>query len=342
MHRRVLLPVLSLVFLTLPLFAATADPAFLGVTTVAASDKAHDLLKNPGGIAVVHSTGDLIVADRGHHRILRITPSGQAWLLAGSGKPGLVDGRGGQAQFNEPRGVAVDDARNVIYVADSGNHAIRSVTFDGVVTTVAGSGRPDDKDGIGTQAAFKQPCGIVVDATGMIFVADTGNSRIKRITATGVVTTIAGDVHEGLADGPANKAQFKQPEGIALAAAGALYIADTKDNVIRRLQGSVVSTIAGTGHGGNVDGAASVAEFKAPSAITANEAGNLYIADPANHSIRRIAINGAVTTITGSGKAGFADGTLGMALFREPGGVAFAGALYVADSGNDAIRRIDA
>lgn len=336
MRTRVLLSVLSffaVVFSPATLHAAPNEPLFLKVTTIAAADKAHDLLKSPAGIAIVHGTGDLLVADRAHHRIVRITPGGDVWLLAGSGKPGLVDGAGGQAQFNEPRGIAIDEGRKLIYVADSGNHVIRSVTFDGVVKTIAGTGRPDD---------FKQPCGIAVDGAGTVYVADTGNSRIRQITAAGMVTTIAGDVHEGLADGPAGKAQFKQPEGITVAPDGALCIADTKNNVVRRLQNGVVSTFAGTGHGGFVDGSATVAEFKAPSGITCDEAGNLYVADTANHALRHIALNGTVMTLAGSGKAGFADGSLATALFREPAGIVFAGALYVADGGNDAVRRIDA
>ncbi|MGH7485335.1 MAG: gluconolaconase, partial [bacterium] len=174
------------------------------MSTVVASDKAHDLLKAPASVAIVRSTGDVIVADTAHHRILRIAPAGDVIVLAGSGKPGHADGIGVQAQFKEPEGVAVDDMRGVIYVADSGNHLVRSVTFGGAVATLAGSGRPEDKDGPGAEAGFKQPSGIAVDATGMIVVADGGNSRIKQVTPAGQVTTIAGDVHAGFADGPAN------------------------------------------------------------------------------------------------------------------------------------------
>lgn len=117
----------------------------------------------------------------------------------------------------------------------------------------------------------------------MIWVADTGNNRLRQVTPEGVVTTVAGIAHEGLADGRADMAQFKQPEGITIGPDGALYIADTKNNVIRRLYDSTVTTIAGTGRGGSTNGMGGIAEFKEPSGITCDEAGDLYVADAQNH-----------------------------------------------------------
>lgn len=152
--RYVLVSVLSIFAAVSALATSLASPTFLKTVTVAASDKAHDVLKSPVAVAVDRLTGEMVVADRLHHRIVRVTATGQVQPLAGTGAPGRIDGTGAQAQFKEPCGVAVDATRRLIYVADSGNHVIRSVTFDGLVGTLAGSGQPDDHDGAGTQAGF--------------------------------------------------------------------------------------------------------------------------------------------------------------------------------------------
>jgi sugar lactone lactonase YvrE len=318
-------------------FSVSAPPAFSRVTTLAASDKAHDLLKSPAGVAVITATGTVVVTDRAHHAVKLISPIGQVTTLAGSGKPGLVDGTGRQAEFKDPGGVAVDEARNLVYVADSGNHVLRRITFDGIVSTVAGSGRPEDVDGVGARAGFKQLAGLAIDANGTLYVADTGNNKIKRVTPEGVVSTLAGIAHGGLADGPLASALFKQPEGIAVSRSGAIYVADTKNNVLRKIENGIVSTLAGTGHGGAVNGSAAVAEFNAPAGIAVDEADTVYVADSGNNTIRSVA-NGVVSTLAGSPKAGLADGSPSTALFSAPQGIASAGALYVADSGNDALR----
>jgi|GEM_PF-336589 len=315
-------------------FTLLPDPPFAKVSTLAASDKGHDLFKDPSGVAVIPSTGAVVIADRSHHQVAVVAPNGAITVLAGSGKAGLADGAGAQAKFKEPSGIAVDDTRQFIYVADSGNNVIRRITYDGAVTTFAGSGRDDD---------FKQPAGLAVDAAGNVYVADTGNSRIRVITPQGAVTTIAGGTHDGLGDGAAAQALFKQPEGIAVDAAGTVFVADTKNHVIRKIQNGLVSTIAGTGHGGYADGAGSLAEFKEPSGISVDDAGILYVADTKNHLIRRISPNGTgvnVSTLAGTGKSGLVDGDPAVAQFNQPAGIAFASALYVVDTGNDALRVI--
>jgi RHS repeat-associated protein len=311
-------------------FTLLPDPPFAQVTTLAASDKAHDVFKDPSGVAVIPSTGAVLITDRSHHQIKVVAPNGQVLVLAGSGKPGLADGLGAQAAFKEPRGIAVDDTRKVIYIADTGNNVIRRITYDGTVTTFAGSGRDDD---------FKQPVGLAVDTAGNVYVADTGNSRIRVISPQGAVTTIAGGSHEGFADGSAAQALFKQPEGVAVDASGAIFVSDTMNNVIRKIQSGLVSTIAGTGHGGYADGAGSIAEFKQPSGISVDDAGTLYIADVKNNLIRRIS-SGVVSTLAGIGKSGLVDGDPASAEFNQPAGIAFASALYIADTGNDALRVI--
>ncbi|MCI0479044.1 Ig-like domain-containing protein, partial [Candidatus Uhrbacteria bacterium] len=323
-------------------FTLGATPSFVRVTTLATSDKAHDVFKEPSGNFVFVSSGATYVADRKHHQIKLVRADGSVVVVAGSGKSGFVDGPALEARFAEPRAVAVDAARNVLYIADTQNHVIRAMSLDGsLVATIAGSGRPEDRDGTGAQAGFKQPSGLAIDAAGNLYVADTGNDKIKKMTPDGQVTTVAGAGRPGLGDGPALSALFKGPSGIAVNAAGGVYIADTQNHMIRKFENGSVTTIAGTGHGGFVDGAAAIAEFKEPAALAFDENGDLLVADAKNHVIRKVGIasgNAAVTTIAGSGKPGFTDGDPDAALFHEPSAIDVQGAVYVADTKNDAIR----
>jgi RHS repeat-associated protein len=318
-------------------FALLADPVFGRVTTRAASDSGHDVFKRPYGPAVLLPSGSLYVADSAHHQIRLVTANGVVALAAGTGKPGLVDGPAVQAQFKEPRGAVFDATRRLLYIADSGNHVIRILAGDGTVSTFAGSGRPESNDGNGKQAGFKDPSGLALDASGNLYVADSGNSRIRKVTPAGVVTTVAGGLHAGLADGPAAQSLLSQPEGVAIGPAGTLYIADTKNNLIRKLENGMVTTLAGTGHGGLVDGSLANAELKEPSGIAVDAAGNVYVADAKNHAIRRVTAT-AVTTIAGTGKPGFRDGDGATAQLQEPSGIALEGTLFVADTKNDALR----
>jgi RHS repeat-associated protein len=166
------------------------------------------------------------------------------------------------------------------------------------------------------------------------------NSRIRIISPQGAVTTIAGGTHEGFADGTASQALFKQPEGVAVDALGAIFVSDTKNNAIRRIQNGIVSTLAGTGHGGYADGNGTLAEFKEPSGISVDDADTLYVVDTKNNLVRRVALTGVVSTIAGTGKSGLADGDPAVAQFNQPSGIAFASEIYVADTGNDALRLI--
>jgi sugar lactone lactonase YvrE len=320
---------------TLP-FTLLADPPFITVVTKAASDKAHDVLKQPAGVAAVAS-GLLYAADTMHHQIISIAPTGQMLVIAGTGKPGATDGVANQAQFKEPGAVAVDSIRSGIYIADTGNNVIRKLTFDGVVTTFAGSGRGESRDGSGSLAGFKAPSGIAVDTAGNVYVADMGNDQVRKITPAGVVTTIAGGTHGGFADGSAAQSLFAQPRGVACSSSGAVFIADSGNNRIRKIENGTVTTIAGTGHGDFSDGSAAIAEFKNPSGIVADDGGNLYIADAGNNAIRKIA-GGIVSTVSGSGKGRYTDGAVATAEFNSPIGIAIEGAIFVADSKNDALR----
>ncbi|HYU26444.1 MAG TPA: SMP-30/gluconolactonase/LRE family protein, partial [Thermoanaerobaculia bacterium] len=310
-------------------FTLAPDTAFVRVTTLVASDEAHDVLKNPAAVAIITASGTAVVADTAHHRVLTVSAAGQVTVLAGSGTPGFADGTGAQAQFKEPAGIAIDETRKIVYVADTSNNAIRAVTYDGRVSTL-----------VGAQAGLKKPLGLAVDSAGTIYVADSGNDSIKAVTPAGAVTTFAGGMLNGFADGAAAQALFKNPGGVAVSSDGVLFVADSDNNRIRKIDHGIVSTIAGTGHGGFVDGSSAMAELKQPAGVAVDDAGNVYVADSGNDAIRKIA-NGTVTTLAGTGNPGFADGSLASARFKEPSGIAFAGAIFVADSGNDALRIID-
>ena len=274
------------------------------------------------------------------------------------GGPGSVDGTGSAARFNYPDGAAVDGAGNV-YVADTGNHTIRKVTLAGVVTTFAGNagniGSTDAPAGPATAARFNNPQGVAVDAAGNVYVADTGNHTIRKITPGGVVSTVAGLANfSGSFDGTGSAARFYLPAGIAIDAAGAnVYVGDTRNSTIRKIVTAtgVVSTIAGAasniGFRDAPVGPGSVARFDTPEGVAVDGAGNVYVADSGNHTIRKIVLaTGVVSTYAGSaGTIGSADAPFGpatAATFDSPLGVAVdaAGNVYVADTANHTIRKI--
>jgi sugar lactone lactonase YvrE len=255
------------------------------------------------------------------------------------GKLGFADGIGGDAEFCFPNGIASDAAGN-LYVADTANDRIRKITPAGEVSTIAG-GVHGFADGIGGDARFKLPSGIASDAAGNLYVADTANDRIRKITPAGEVSTLAGDEY-GFADGVGSDARFKLPFGITSDAAGNLYVADHYNNRIRKITpAGVVSTIAGSEEG-FADGIEGDARFHRPTGIVVDAAGNLYVADSGNDRIRKITQAGVVSTLAG-GEEGLADGVGSDARFNEPRGIAIdaAGNLYVADYGNDRIRKIE-
>ncbi|HXD33191.1 MAG TPA: NHL repeat-containing protein [Pyrinomonadaceae bacterium] len=212
------------------------------------------------------------------------------------------------------------------------------------VTTVAGDGSPAFRDAAQpTQAAFSDPFGIAVGLDGSLYVSDGGdNNRIRKIGPDGVVGTLAGG-SEGFADGAGSSASFNSPSGIALDASGNIFVADTGNNRIRKInpQG-MVSTLAGDGTAGYIDGPASQARFDGPTGIALDPSGNIVVADTYNDRIRLITSDGQVSTVAGAGRPGYADGDAGVALFDTPCGVVVTsdGAVIVADTGNYRLRKL--
>ncbi len=261
--------------------------------------------------------------------------------IAGSGTLGFADGPAASAQFNDPAGVAADASGNV-YVADRYNQRIRKITPSGVVSTLAGTGVAGFADGSGTTAQFNNPWGVAVDSAGNVYVADQNNNRIREISPSGVVSTLAGSGINSFADGSAATAQFSNPFGVAVDSSGTVYVADRYNNRIRKISSGVVSTLAGSGIIGFADGSGTTAQFNDPYSVAVDAAGTVYVADLSNQRIREITPSGVVSTLAGTGVAGFADGSGTTAQFYSPAGVAVdsVGNVYVADFGNNRIRKI--
>lgn len=257
-----------------------------GVSTLADASAGFN---KPAGV-VVDPSGNVYVADNDNHRIRKITQAGVVSTLAGSdnGEQGNDNGNGTAARFSGPVGLALDAAGN-LYVSDNGNKLIRKITPAGEVTTFAGSGTFGSTDGNGTSASFKSPMGIVIDASGNLYVADSRSNLIRKISPTGDVTTFAGSGAEGSTNGNGTLASFNAPEGIAIDASGNLYIADSENNLIRKINpAGDVTTLAGNGSLGADNGTAETASFGQPYSVALDASGNLYVADTYNNLIRKI------------------------------------------------------
>jgi sugar lactone lactonase YvrE len=324
------------------------------VTTLAGSTySTSGSSEGPGNVAqfdgpsrvAADNAGNIFVADFLNDTIRKITQAGNVSTLAGTaGGAGTADGLGGAARFYEPSGVAADNAGNV-YVSDTGNHTIRKITPAGLVSTLAGSaGNSGSADGTGSSAQFNDPTGLAVDAASNIYVADTGNNTIRKVTPTGIVSTLAGTAGVyGSANGIGSAAQFRVPDDVAVDTGGNVFVADTYNDTIRAISpAGVVSTLAGAVEtAGSADGTGSAAKFDVPSGLAVDTAGYIFVADTQNDTIREITPDGVVTTLAGTaGRAGWVDGTGSAAGFDSPGGVALdsAGNLYVADTANNLIR----
>jgi len=271
----------------------------------------------------------------------------QVTTLAGSpGIHGTADGTGSAARFYHPLGMAVDGA-GTIYIGDYYNSAVRKVTPAGVVTTLAGvAGSGGYADGTGSTARFSAPAGVAVDSSGNVYVADSANFVVRKISPEGAVTTLAGLAGtRGSADGAGTAARFYDPAAVAVDDSGNVYVSDAYNNTIRKITPEgVVSTLAGTAlTQGSADGTGAAARFYLPANLVVDHAGNVYVADCYNHTIRKITPSGVVTTVAGlAGYAGSTNGTGSTARFNAPYGLCMdpSGNLYVGDNFNHTLRKI--
>ena len=292
---------------------------------------------NPAGIAV-DAGGNLYVADRDNHTLRKVTPGGVVTTLAGqAGTAGSADGAGAAARFSSPADVAVDGA-GYVYVADMANDTVRKVSPSGDVTTLAGSpGNSGSSDGTGSEARFSRPSGVTVDVSGNVYVGDTYNQTIRKVTPGGVVTTLATVAGE-----------YVFLKGVAVEPSGSVVVAAAFGGTIQRVKpGGVVTTVAGLPKpkAGSVDGTGSAARFDGPLGVALDGAWNVYVADANNNTIRKMTAAGVVTTLAGlAGSSGSADGVGSAARFNHPYSVAAdrSGNLYVADKNSSTVRKVTA
>ena len=311
---------------------------------------ATDAPLSPYGI-VIDPAGNLYVTDPTASRVRKVATTGVITSVAGDGDTDDGDGGAALAHSLSPGGVAIDAQGNV-YITDTQASRIRKVDPDGVLTTIGGNGLQGyaGDGGAALAAELSSPRGIAVDGLGNLYIADELNFRIRRIDATGTITTVAGNGTSGSSGdgGPAIDAELTTPVAIAIDALGNLYIADEEANRIRKVDtAGVITTLAGTGAygSGSVDGEATLSELAAPTGVAVDGNGNVYIADSQNYLIRRVDPGGMITTIAGDGSPGFV-GDSGPAIDAEVSDAASVvvapdGSLYIADVGNRRIRWID-
>ena|GEM_PF-282085 len=320
-------------------------------------------LNLPSGM-VPDSVGNLYIADTYNQRIRKVAAgSGIISTVAGSGSTGFTtggfSGDGGAATaagLSSPSGVALDSAGN-LYIADSGNGRVRKVAAgSGIITTVAGNGSQgfSGDGGPATAAGLFGPSGVTLDSAGNLYIVDQYNLRIRKVAAgSGIITTAAGNGSRGFSGdgGAATAAGFAGPSGVALDFAGNLYIADGSDNRVRKVAAGngIISTVAGNGSQGSSGdgGAAMAAGLNYPGGVVLDSAGILYIADTSNNRIRKVtAGSGIITTVAGNGSQGFTgDGSAATAAgLNSSRGVSLdsGGNVYIADSGNNRIRKVAA
>ena len=340
------------------------------ISTIAGSSKSTEPLDGAPAVAVrltgptgvaVDSNGNVYFAEGsigsgsgrnlGDFKIWKVTPDGIISTAAGNGLNSFSgdNGTAARAQVNGPAGLALDAAGN-LYFADTANNRVRKISPDGSIVTVAGIGTAAFAGDFGpaASAALNAPMGVALDPDGNLYIADTGNNRVRFINAAGMIYTVAGNGNAAFfGDGAvAYNASLHAPQSVAVDTAYNLYIADTQDHRIRKVGvDGIIDTIVGRGQGfGGDGGPSSLALLNLPSSITLDAAGNMYIADQGNNRIRKASVVGIITTVAGND--GF--GTLGdggpatSAQLKAPQGVAVdrAGNLYISDAGQDRIRRV--
>lgn len=324
----------------------TATPSAYSVTTYAGTSLGYQdgslqeaKFNQPAGLAV-DATGTIYVSEYGGNRIRKIQ-DGVVSTLAGSGQDGHSDGQGTAASFLHPQGLAVD-SHGFVYVADRINCLIRKISPAGQVTTVAGTYGSGFVDGASSSAKFSSPTNLAVDASGNVYVSDSGNYCIRKITSSGVVSTVAGVGQSWLRDGIGTDAGFLSPAGLVLGTNGTLFVGDSGIRTVIPVSREVTTIAGGPGSGGFADGVGSQVKLRTPSSLAQLPNGTIVFADPLNHAIRMLTPQGAVTTIAGTGSQGSLDGTGDVASFSDPEAVAVdkQGRLLVADTGNCRIRLI--
>ena len=301
----------------------------------------------PTGVAV-DSAGNVYIADTQNSVIRKVGVNGVISTVAGNGIAGFTgDGVATAVSLNQPNGVAVDSA-GILYIADSANNRIRRVSA-GVITTIAGAAGGFSGDGgAAISAALNFPASVAVDGGGNIYIADTANHRIRKISA-GNISTVAGNSQIGFSGdnvGATLTALFS-PRGVAVDPQGNIFIADSLNHRIRKVSAGIITTVAGIGTAGysGDGGSALAARLNTPRGVAIDVNGIVYIADTFNNVIRRVA-NGAITTSAGTGVSGFGGdgGSATSALLNAPGGVALdptGGFTYIADTNNSAVRLIN-
>ncbi len=307
-------------------------------------------LNAPSGVAV-DSSGNIYVADFNNSRIRKVDSKGTISTFAGNGIASF-GGDGGaatSAMLNGPISVAVDGSGN-LYIADQLNNAVRKVASNGTITTIAGTtvaGYNGDNIAA-TTAQLNLPSGVAVDGSGNVYIADFGNQRIRKVSSTGTITTIAGTGVAGFAgdNGAATAAQMSAPIAVALDKSGNLVICDQGNNRIRQVTSSgTISTIAGSGVAGSTgdNGSATAAQLANPSGVAVDGSGNVYISDTVNQRVRKVS-GGNIFNAAGIGTAGFlGDGSAATkAELNGPFGLAVdaSGNLYIADSRNQVVRKV--
>jgi uncharacterized repeat protein (TIGR01451 family) len=337
-----------------PLMAQSVITTFAGGVNPSNGATAITISFGPTSSVISDGAGGFYFAAQSpQHSIYRVGANGAMTLVAGNGLPGF-SGDGGpavSAQLNYPAGIALDSVGNLL-IADTSNHRIRKVTPLGVISTVAGNGTQgfSGDNGAATSAQLNYPNGVAVDAVGNLLIADTSNYRIRRVTAAGIIDTIAGTGTSGFSGdgGPATSARLSYFRGIVFDSGGNLFIADTNNYRVRKIDPSgIISTVAGNGtYGFNGDGVSALsARLASPSGVAFDGSGNLLIADYGNSRIRKVASSGVISTVAGNGTSGFTGdgGQATLAQLNSPNGLAVdagSGDLLIADTANRRIRKV--
>jgi hypothetical protein len=329
-------------------YAGTGSPGFInGDTSIASFNK-------PFGICI-DQAGNLYLADSYNNCIRKIGIDGNVSTFAGTGTAGYLDGTAAEAKFNQPINICLDVEGNM-YVSDFLNQRIRKISSDMMVTTIAGTGVAGLLDGQADQAKFNYPRGICLDDTGNIYIGDSWNHRVRKISLDGIVSTWAGggttigvqSVGDYI-DASDTAARFYTPCELSIDVSNNIFVADAYNHRIRKIDSDrMVTTVAGSGEsgpdaGGFLDGPGNQALFKVPTACLVGLTGSIYVGDGQNQRVRKINSNGIVSTLAGSGETGFENGTDTLATFNFPRGCVMdyeSHRLYVVDYNNHAVRII--